>query len=922
MNEEIREKRTRTSQKVRFGDKIVEIATVVLNDVECLRFQDVQRRFPSVSVLCLDNIQLPFLCDKDGNDLIPLRIEACTDQILEGLQSIEQHSHENNNELCHRLQSISIDLEDVRKTNQLILANTQVTLLRLKHLMTQIYELKEFTTPRYFFILPSKSNPFSVINDIQNLFVLHYKLYFLCECSDDADKLHVAPHSGYSITKPKEFISKYGSYLRTTMTVARTLLTIGGFAIPQLGNVSTTLANTIVPAFDKINEANLTDKFDFVEKILDGSEQRLSFLDRTDSNQHEETQNRPVQGVELRELQNYLKSVDNENTLGNLYRIVTDDGHVRWVCFQHYNSIGFHRKMSEYIRQFESLGGTFNEQTNHGFINENDLSTKTIDLLCDQLTQGFNLSSLSFHQCSFNEKDLDKLFEIVINRSSIRCLTLSDLTIRPSQWLRLTKTKVEYICGSLSIHIYNHLLKIQFYQRFTQGDIKLLIKLTSQNKICRILHLLGVDFCQYGKDLRLCFQSNTELTTLIINYSNDIQFLTEILNGKCSIHHLKLSFWLSSSRSLTNFCEILSKNSTLVELTLMDHLCFDDQQFTIELVNVLRHHKSIKRVTLHVYQVHMCPNKENTLIETLFHHSFLYRLHLSQSIISTQLFDAIVYAFQTTKTLTRLECYDCQIDEKHIQTLQSIEIDDNFLFSKEPYWILMIEQMREQFRLDNVTYRNTRIEQLIRQEPSRSEIKLLREKLTDRDMEMLIEEALIGKQCIGLYLGSNSLTAIGISMLADALRFNQTLDRLWLYDNQIGDHGTYFLCQTFSIYNRHLTKLDLGKNGISDEGIQHICQMLQLNKTLTRLYLTQNEITDRGVHFLTQTIQQSNSTIQILHLSQNQLITDASIESILSMIEHNQSLEDLRITDCHLSQQGRQRLHLFDKQKNNFKIWT
>jgi len=61
--------------------------------------------------------------------------------------------------------------------------------------MKQIDQLKDSTTPRYFFILPAKDYDLKIIDDHQNLFNLHFKLYFLCECSNDPTGLHIVPMS-------------------------------------------------------------------------------------------------------------------------------------------------------------------------------------------------------------------------------------------------------------------------------------------------------------------------------------------------------------------------------------------------------------------------------------------------------------------------------------------------------------------------------------------------------------------------------------------------------------------------------------------------------------------------------------------------------------------------------------------------------
>lgn len=62
-------------------------------------------------------------------------------------------------------------IREIGKNTDLILANTQETLLRLQHVMTQMYELHEYTTPRYFFILPEKQHDWTLVNSAKNLLV-------------------------------------------------------------------------------------------------------------------------------------------------------------------------------------------------------------------------------------------------------------------------------------------------------------------------------------------------------------------------------------------------------------------------------------------------------------------------------------------------------------------------------------------------------------------------------------------------------------------------------------------------------------------------------------------------------------------------------------------------------------------------------
>jgi len=72
----------------------------------------------------------------------------------------------------------------------------------------------------------------------------------------------------------------------------------------------------------------------------------------------------PLQGADLRELEMYLVRNDLTKTLGNLYRIVTFNGHVRWVCQQYHHDIRRTNQLNICIDNIRTMGGIFYEDTN------------------------------------------------------------------------------------------------------------------------------------------------------------------------------------------------------------------------------------------------------------------------------------------------------------------------------------------------------------------------------------------------------------------------------------------------------------------------------------------------------------------------------------------------------------------------------
>jgi hypothetical protein len=135
-------------------------------------------------------------------------------------------------------------------------------------------------------------------------------------------------------------------------------------------------------------------------------------------------QRKPLQGADLRALKFQLEGIDSKKSLANLYRMTTDDGHVRWICLEHYDANAFSSEKREYIRQLEAFGVKFNQQGTQALLTKIHLTSKNVDEFFDALTKGFNIVSLTIDQCSLNKNDLDKVLNIIINRSSIRCLVV------------------------------------------------------------------------------------------------------------------------------------------------------------------------------------------------------------------------------------------------------------------------------------------------------------------------------------------------------------------------------------------------------------------------------------------------------------------------------------------------------------------
>jgi Ran GTPase-activating protein (RanGAP) involved in mRNA processing and transport len=222
---------------------------------------------------------------------------------------------------------------------------------------------------------------------------------------------------------------------------------------------------------------------------------------------------------------------------------------------------------------------------------------------------------------------------------------------------------------------------------------------------------------------------------------------------------------------------------------------------------------------------------------------------------------------------------------------------------------------------EQYTYRNPVVEELIAECQPGSAVRLSEQQLTDRDMEIVVQQAIINKRCRNLWLEYNKITSEGASILGNALHSNTTLCELWLYKNHVSDMGVRYLAQALST-NETLKKLGLASNGITDAGVCYMVEMFKRNRTLTTLGLAINQIGDQGAQMLATALAHQNTNLEVLTLDRNDLVTDLSVNSVINMIKHNRSLKELWVNGCSLSEKGKKKLREAIESKKDFNLVT
>jgi hypothetical protein len=217
---------------------------------------------------------------------------------------------------------------------------------------------------------------------------------------------------------------------------------------------------------------------------------------------------------------------------------------------------------------------------------------------------------------------------------------------------------------------------------------------------------------------------------------------------------------------------------------------------------------------------------------------------------------------------------------------------------------------------------NHTLEESIVEYPSNSSIHLKLKQISNNDMKVIVQQAIITKNCTELWLNNAQITSQGALILSNSLFNNTTLKKLYLNDNSLHDRGVHCLSRILSINNSTLKDLHLARNGITSKGTQYLSDMLNTNKTLTTLSLFGNKIDDDGIKCLTHVLTVNNSTLECLYLSGNNSMTDLSIDYFIDMLKQNYSLKKLHLFNCNLSDIGKRKLREKIQRKKHFKLYV
>jgi len=167
-----------------------------------------------------------------------------------------------------------------------------------------------------------------------------------------------------------------------------------------------------------------------------------------------------------------------------------------------------------------------------------------------------------------------------------------------------------------------------------------------------------------------------------------------------------------------------------------------------------------------------------------------------------------------------------------------------------------------------------------------------------------------------LYLNNHQ----GGIMIKQVAKIAQYVENIYLCDNRYSPVHAIVLTDTIGKWSR-LKRLDLSQNGLMDEGIEYLSKFLKKNETLIKLSVAENLIGNRGIKTLARVLRCHNRTLAVLNLAGN-LIKGYGLSKLGDMLKINPILQSLDVRRNPGLTEGKKELFYacLDKRKIKIKI--
>ncbi|KAF9276164.1 hypothetical protein BGZ68_010214 [Mortierella alpina] len=680
-----------------------------------------------------------------------------------------------------------------------------VTQERIHALLRQTYELHEYPIPipRLFVILPKETAARDDTGSLANQF----RLYFLCECGKHTKELsgdnvstshhiHLVKDEGYDLQRPSEFFQMFGRYMVALLEMIKDGTTIDDFVVPTLPTVNSSEALDIPKdSLNTVSQSDVEQSIHFLQQFAYNTsvDQRLTKIDETDSFTRQDA----WEGADLRHLKTFIKDKDEHWVPDNLYRTITQLGHVKWICVNHYRLA--YKEVEEHVLAYAVVANRGRYQPQLGKLS---------------VTLGSSLKAAKFFNALAKAGHVDDL----------------DISF-------------DWDCSKSDLEVFEKALKNG------SGALEL-CKSLKNNSTLRELHLAGNSIGDSGaRAISEALKTNSTLIILDL-VGNSIKddgarALSEALKINLTLTSLDLRSNLIGYDGFLILFEVARTNPTMTTLDLRGNLIVDNSALAFS--DALRTNSTM--LTLDLYHSSVGDQGARVLAVAVKTYSTITALDLGSNYIGDNGTVALAGALKTNTSLITLDLRVNSIGDsgalalsealKTNSTLTVLNLGWNFI--KDSGVLALSKALKINSSLTTLYLSFNSIgcmgaramSKALKRNSSLTTLYLASNKIGDDGAQSLSEALKINTSLRTLDLYSNFLGNKAAQALSESLKTNSTLKSLYLGSNAIEDIGILALTEAFKT-NTTLAILYLVGNPIGDNGVRALFQL----STTTRCEIT------------------------------------------------------------------------------------
>ena len=540
-------------------------------------------------------------------------------------------------------------------------------------------------------------------------------------------------------------------------------------------------------------------------------------------------------------------------------------------------------------------------------------------VILQALKENSRLKSLILDGNNMTREIVEDLANVIKNNSYLQQLGLENNNLGPSATVILQALKENSQLKVLNLNSNNMtgqvaedlanviknnsgLEELHLYENDLKSSATVILQALKENYQLKVLNLNSNNMTgQVAEDLANAIKNNTSLEKLYLS-QNDLRssatVILQALKENSQLKVLNLNSNNMTGQVAEDLANAIKNNTNLEELYLSQN---DLRSSATVILQALKENSQLK--VLNLNSNNMTGQVAEDLANVIKNNSYLQQLGLENNNLgpsATVILQALKENSQlkvlnlNSNNMTGQVAEDLANVIKNNSGLEELHLYKNDLKSSAT---VILQALKENYQLKVLTLNNNNMTGQVAEDLAnaiKNNTSLEKLYLSQNDLRssatVILQALKENSQLKRLHLNNNNMTGKVAEDLANVVKNNCNLEQLCLENNNIGPSATVILQALKE--NSQLKVLNLGGNNMTGQVAEDLANVIKNNSGLEELHLYENDLKSSATVIL-QALKE-NSQLKVLNLGGNNM-TGQVAEDLANVIKNNSGLEELHL---------------------------